>query len=177
MRSYGTIPHWGGDRYPDHLSLYCRYGFTLLELLIVLLIMGIAAGITGVIISKSSGGLETRKAAQEVSASLRFARSRAISEKKKYYFVVNNVSRTYGLYNRSFDGNYDLEHLKLLKRLPQDLWQVKFNETVPELFQIEFTPQGSSSGGVIEIRDDRRRYVISVNRLTGRVRIEKKDVS
>ncbi|MDO8282399.1 MAG: GspH/FimT family pseudopilin [Thermodesulfovibrionia bacterium] len=149
-----------------------RSGFTLVELVIVMLIMGIAAGVTGIVVGKKSGGAEIKKAAREISASLRFARSRAISEKRSYFFIVNNVTMTYGLYDAGIDKKEDLENLRLKKDLPKDLRRITYNKIVPNLFQIEFTPQGSSSAGVIEIMNDSRRYVISVSRLTGRVNVD-----
>jgi general secretion pathway protein H len=158
------------------LNITCRCGFTLLELLIVMLIMGVAAGLTGIIINSKSGGVEIRKTAREISATLRFARSVAVSEKRIYILAVNNVTMTYGLINKRINENVELESLRLGTDLPKDLWQVKYNREVPELFQIEFTPQGSSSGGVIEIRDDSRQYTISLNRLTGRIRVEKTEL-
>lgn len=149
-----------------------RRGFTLVELVIVMLIMGIAAGITGIVVSKRSGGTEIKKAAREISASLRFARSRAISEKKSYFFIVNNVTMTYGLYDAGMDKKEDPANLRLKKALPKDLRRIAYNKIVPNLFQIEFTPQGGSSAGVIEIMNESRKYVISVSRLTGRVNVE-----
>ncbi|MBI4826878.1 MAG: type II secretion system protein [Nitrospirae bacterium] len=149
-----------------------RRGFTLLELVIVMLIMGIAAGVTGIVVARKSGGTEIKKAAREISASLRFARSRAISEKKSYFFIVNNVTMTYGLYDAGMDKNKDLANLRLKKELPRDLRRIGFNKIVPNLFQIEFTPQGGSSAGVMEIMNESKKYVISVSRLTGRVNVE-----
>lgn len=150
-----------------------RCGFTLLELLIVMLIMGIVAGLTGIIVSKKSSGIELKKVARGISATLRFARSRAISEKKTYFFVVNNISMTYGLHDVRISDNDELRYMNLTKALPPDVRKIKYNNVVEDLFHIEFTPQGSSSGGVVEIRDDSRKYIISINRLTGRVKVEK----
>lgn len=149
-----------------------RSGFTLLELVIVMLIMGIAAGITSVIVGKKSGGAEIKKAAREISATLRFARSRAISEKKAYFFIVSNTTMTYGLYVNSISKDADVTNLRLEKDLPKDLRRITYDKTMPNLFQIEFTPQGGSSAGVIEIMNDSRKYVISVSRLTGRVSVD-----
>jgi general secretion pathway protein H len=175
MSFYGPSTHRVNKRYPGRIYPSCSRGFTLLEILVVMIILGIAAGVTGLVINNSSGGVEIKKAAQEISATLRYARSRAISEKKSFYFAINNVSMTYGLYDFMVRAgeDEDLKHINLAHRLPKNIRQVKFNEAEHELFQIEFSALGSSSGGVMEIRDDSRRYVISVNRLTGRVKVEK----
>ncbi len=136
--------------------------------------MGIAAGIAGVIISKKSGGVEIMRVSREISATLRVARSRAVSEKTPYYFVLSNRTGSYGLYNFSMD--LDDNDRMLTEAIPEEIWKVTYNEAEENMFQIEFTPLGSSSGGVLEIRDDSRKYRISINRLTGRVRIEKTDI-
>jgi hypothetical protein len=120
--------------------------------------------------------VEITKVSREIAATLRVARSRAVSEKKVYYFALNNKSRTYGLYNYKINVTEKLYNLKLTERLPQGIWEVTYNDVDEELFQIEFTPHGSSSGGVVEIRDDSRKYIIFINRLTGRVKIEKADL-
>jgi len=176
MRTYcsGSRPH---NVSSAPLSFASCCGFTLLELLVVLLVIGIAAGITGIIIGKQSSGVEIKKVSREIAATLRVARSRAVSEKKAYYFALNNKSRTYGLYDYRINVNKKLQNLKLTEGLPKDIWLVNYNDIAEDLFQIEFTPYGSSSGGMVEIRDDSRKYTITINRLTGRVSIEKAEIS
>jgi general secretion pathway protein H len=75
-----------------------RAGFTLLEITIVIIIMGIALGIVGMIVSKDRGSLEVKTFTRELAAVLRYARSHAVTEKKTYCFVINREDRQLRLY-------------------------------------------------------------------------------
>ncbi|UCF86698.1 MAG: prepilin-type N-terminal cleavage/methylation domain-containing protein, partial [Nitrospiraceae bacterium] len=78
-------------------------GFTLIELLIVLTILAIASSVIGVLFHHGSGTLEVKKTTKHIAATLRHARSKAVSEKKVYSFVVLD-NKKYGLYeDYSFD--------------------------------------------------------------------------
>ena len=65
-----------------------KAGFTLLEIIIVMVIMGIALGIAGIMISKNKGSVEIKTFTKEISSFLRYARSHAVSEKKMYCLVI-----------------------------------------------------------------------------------------
>ncbi|MBI4844591.1 MAG: prepilin-type N-terminal cleavage/methylation domain-containing protein [Nitrospirae bacterium] len=148
-------------------------GFTLFELIIVMTIIGIFAGLSGIAISRKSSGFEVKRVTREIASTLRFARSRAISEKRSYFFTVNNVTGTYGLNNYRIDEDADLTKVSLAKAFRSEVGKLLYDNNAADMFQIEFTMQGGSSGGSIGIGDDNIRYSISVNKLTGRIRVEK----
>ena len=56
-------------------------GFTLVELLVVLVIAALILALVGTSISRSISGAEMRNAARQVAASLRYTRTRAILSK------------------------------------------------------------------------------------------------
>ena len=146
-------------------------GFTLIELVIVLVIMGIAAGIVGIYIGSSSDNLALRTFTKDVSAILRYARNHAAAEKQSYCFVIDKEESMYRLYAHKEIENKDV--IVINKSIPDSL-EVIVEETGEEFYDIEFFPRGNSSGGSIEIRNENgRAYFILVNKITGKVEVEK----
>ncbi len=66
-----------------------RGGFTLIELIIVIVLIGILAGLTGLYIGKDTSALDLKKFTREVSAVMRYARNHSVSEKKIYCLVID----------------------------------------------------------------------------------------
>jgi general secretion pathway protein H len=148
-----------------------QFGFTLIEVVIVLFIIGIASGLVGVWINRGSGNLEIRKFTKNISAVLRYARTRAVSEKEIYCFVIDKGEQKYRLYAE--DTDYKKIDLVADKAIPEAL-QMTLRGSDEESPNVEFFPRGNSSGGVIEItREDGKGYLISINRITGKVDVEK----
>jgi general secretion pathway protein H len=70
-------------------------GFTLVELLVVLVIAGLVLALVGTSISRSISGAELRTAARKMAASMRYTRTRAILDKQEQVFLVDTENRTY----------------------------------------------------------------------------------
>jgi general secretion pathway protein H len=165
-------------------------GFTLLELLVVLVIISLMSVLVVPQLTGSLAGMNLQTASKKISASLRYARSRAASEKITYIaifdFEKDRLSIMTGTTGQEAqtgeslkedlgDGeepvirskSYDLpDGVKLEKGVSGE------DEIDSGLFQISFFPTGSSSGGdVILINDRGKRYKISVDFITGVVRL------
>lgn len=148
-------------------------GFTLIEIIIVLTIIGIASAIVGIMINQGSSRLEFRSFTKDLSATLRYARNHAVSEKKTYCFVINKDDGMFRLYGgeEKSDSNEELVPI-ISKPIPDDI-EVTMNEDDADFYQIEFFPQGNSSGGVIELRNPGGSGMfITVNRISGKVEVE-----
>ncbi|MHC4184236.1 MAG: GspH/FimT family protein, partial [Planctomycetota bacterium] len=149
-------------------------GFTLVELVIVLLLIGIASGLVSIYVGKSSGSLEIKKFSKDLYSVLRYARTRAVSEKQKYCFVIDKNDGKYRLYTDSNTADKEEEAPVpvLDKLIPEDV-QVIMDGSVEDQHYIEFFPRGNTSGGVIEIKNEKgTTYFITVNKITGKVRMD-----
>jgi len=75
-------------------------GFTLVELLIVLVIGGLALSLVPPLFSKGATSVELRSAARELAAALRYARSRAINRHVESTVTVNVADKRYEISGR-----------------------------------------------------------------------------
>ncbi len=139
-------------------------GFTLLEMIIVLVVLGLVMGLVLAHGPMRSRTLDTRAAAADVARVLRDARGMAVGGNRAVQVVV------------------DLPHHALridagpLRPLPPQLGVsvVATNaETLGRtLAGIRFDPDGSATGGRIELRDPGGlRVQVGVDWLTGRVTV------
>lgn len=124
-------------------------GFTLLEMIVVLVILGLALGL---VISRGpmhSARLDAEATARDLTSALRLARGRAIAENRPVAVALAaNFYRIEG---------------SAAHRVPTDI-------TLAGNATIGFAPDGSSSGGTIAVQGPTSRLTIAVDWLTGRVR-------
>lgn len=154
-------------------------GFTLIELIIVLFIIGITSGLAGIVISRSSGNFELKNFTKDLSTVLRYARNQAVTEKKMYCFFIDNNERMYRLYaekgknDEEVDdsGNSEKFVQVLHKPIPEEL-ELTIRGKDPDSSFIEFFSVGNSTGGIVEVVNQKGTvYFVKVNRITGKVEV------
>jgi general secretion pathway protein H len=131
-------------------------GFTLLEVIVVLLILSLGAAVSAPAIGRSLDSIRLRAEIAGFSAMIRHARERAITSRRTHTVVVGNGEL------RVVDG----EDVRRARPLPA-AWTI---DTTPPKLVLRFEPQGSSSGGEYHIVAGTISYRVSVDPLTGRVR-------
>lgn len=124
-----------------------QQGFTLIEMIVVIVIMGLVAALVLVRQPWHSAGLNTEATVRALTEALRVARSRAIAEDRD----VSVVTRSGGF---AVDGG--------------STWVLPAGEALSPS-QVIFMPDGGSSGTAILLVAGTRRIAISPNWLTGRV--------
>lgn len=161
-----------------------RSGFTLLELLVVLAIIGLSAFLVGPRIADSLANMEFVSAVKKVAASLRYARNRAAVERipcrATVDFEENRLVIACG-HGETAEGAEEEEEAKGAGdkeyRLPKG---VRWSRVIQEeeewesgTAEILFLPSGGSSGGTVYMKNDRERaYEISVDFVTGMVSLK-----
>jgi general secretion pathway protein H len=138
-------------------------GFTLLEMIIVLVILGLAVGIAASRGPARSHWLEVRGLVAAVAEALRGARGRAIAGNHPVLVAVNGERRRIVV-----ESGPTIEVPAAL-----DLEAAVGAGVKPEkrLVGFRFAPDGSSTGARILFADGERRIQIGVDWLTGRVSV------
>lgn len=142
-------------------------GFTLVELLVVLVIAALVLALVGTSISRSISGAEMRSAARKVAANLRYTRTQAILQKTEQVFIVDADARTYQAPER--------EMVELPEEMRVALTTARSELTGENAGGIRFYPDGGSTGGYVELESDNRIYKVSVAWLTGETIVERLD--
>lgn len=149
----------------------CR-GFTLLELLVVLLIMSLSVALVVPSIGKGLEGLRVHAAARKLAAVLRRARSLALAHNAIYQVVISPRERVYqvvraeGWWAVTGDGSWQEGKGSSL------LEGVEMIAAEPPVFA--FFPGGGSSGGTILLAGEGGKSLrVQVDPVTGLVRILK----
>lgn len=161
-------------------------GFTLFELLVVLLIIGLAAAFTVPNLAGSLTGMNLRTSAKKISAALRFARSRAVSEMRPYSAFFDLDKNRFSIVTKKQDDDglnlgkeEDTEDSDVIKTydLPEGV-KIEKAGTEKEMketgvFIIDFLPSGGNTGGKIVVGNEKKRkFEIIVNFITGAVKTE-----
>lgn len=138
-------------------------GFTLLELIVSLLVIGLAIGLVVPAVGRSTETLRGRAEVAGFSAMLRHARDQAITTQRGYAVVIDPGARRSNLVAAP-------DELKQTRAWPED---VEIVATPPEALAVRFQPSGVSTGGDFRMTIKNTRYRVTVDALTGRVRIER----
>ena len=136
-------------------------GFTLLEVVVVLAVLALGLGLLAARGPPRSPALEIRAAAGELAQALRLARARAIAGNRPVALTLDLARRSWrvdGAPERALPPAFALSI------------RAAGTETLGgRLGAIRFAPDGSSTGGWIEISDGHRRMSLGVDWLSGRV--------
>jgi general secretion pathway protein H len=163
-------------------------GFTLLELLVVIFIIGLISALVMPRMAASLPGVQLQTTTRAVAASLRYARSKAVFESTPYIAIFDNTQKLLAvepskkpLDATEFDGFREILNTSKLQRVyefPDEIEFAVFNDKDAgegaDVFPIFFFPRGDSTGGKIVLKNLRRKqYTITVDPITGGVEIDR----
>jgi general secretion pathway protein H len=147
-----------------HISGNRASGFTLVELMVVMIIIALVMGLVATSISRSISGAESRVAARKLVVALRYTRTQAILKKSQTVFVVDTEARTYQAPGKSL--------VELPEGMDILLTTARSELTSEAVGGIRFFPDGGSTGGHVELVINGREYRVNVAWLTGEARLE-----
>ena len=136
-------------------------GFTLFEVLIVLVLIAVVAGLALSLAPAKPRSAEARYAVDEVANALRQARSRAILENRESVLRIDAGRRALRLDSgvpRTIPGSADIA-----------VYGARSEQVAHRILGIRFFPDGSSTGGQVTLRAGEAAYRVTVEWLTGRV--------
>ena len=129
-------------------------GFTLLELMVVLAILGLVVAIVPANLMNATGGQALKADVRALISSMHYARTRAISSNASVALIVDPRTR-----QLSIDGRQQVGTLSNTTSLGM----------MNQATAVQFHPDGGSSGGEFLLSYGRDEYRISINWLTGAV--------
>lgn len=159
-----------------------KAGFALIELLVVLVIISLISAFVAPRLFSPLGNLNLKTTTREIAGTLRYNRSRAVSEKinrATVFDMSTQAVRTFSV-ESSVPSNKG-DQAKAAKtdmtfQLPEGvrIQKASFGEDVYETgdFTVVFYPNGSSSGGAVILSGDSgKRYEIMIDAITGMVKL------
>lgn len=137
-------------------------GFTLLELIVVLVIAGALVALVPPALNRVLPGVKLKGASQEMASAMRFLRGWSVAQGRQGLFLMDLEQKQYTISPR--ETVYQLPETAELKL-------VAASDEGEEGQQggIRFFPDGSSSGGRIVLSAAGKSHQIDVDWLTGRV--------
>lgn len=140
-----------------------QQGFTLLEMLAVIILIGIAAAAVSISVAHGLASARINAAAGELAASLRATRTQAVMHGEQRVFEVDTGSETY--------RGADKRDVRLPKGLELSVTSAASDQSAGQTARIRFFPDGSSTGGRITLRSGQREWHVNVSWLTGAITI------
>jgi general secretion pathway protein H len=144
-------------------------GFTLLELIMVIVVIGITIAISFPALTRGTQALHLRAAGRDVLNVLRYAREKAITEQREIRFVAKEQGREVILTDALGEGgsSHALPRDVVVERVFAGSQEIREGPLV-----IRFLPNGSSTPATIVLKSDAGGYLrIITDPITGGARI------
>jgi general secretion pathway protein H len=141
-------------------------GFTLLEVLVVLAVLGMALTLFAVRGNPVSPAVQARAAARDISEALRAAHAEAVATNRSIFFVIDVANRDYRWGREAPHTVPPGVRLALLTSRDELV--------TSSVGKIRFDPDGGASGGRVTVDGGGRAWWVGVDWLSGRVSVVQK---
>jgi Tfp pilus assembly protein FimT len=153
-------------------------GFTLIELILVLVFMALIAGLSIPFVASTLDKIQLQTEAREIRSALAYARSQAVTLKTLFIFHGDLVSNQYWLTIPRDDKTTSIKTLE--ENIKFKSFTAKKDRIENDIFQIHFYPRGNSTGGTIElelVKPDKEDayYEIIIDPIIGNSKVHKKE--
>ena len=139
-------------------------GFTLVELLVVLVIMSLLLSLVPPLLSNVMPSVTIKATANDLLQDIKYVRNMAILRGRQTQIALNPVD---GSYASSVKDNGSL--VKLPADIRLDLKISQLQDSGEETQTINFFADGSSNGGIVILRTNDQAFSVVVDWLTGKV--------
>ncbi len=171
-------------------SNYCKekkpYGFTLIELVVVVAFISILTGMVIPIYSRTMNSLRIRNTTQDITSLIRYAQEKAVAESREFRVIIDEEKGEFSLLrlkNQTRDGNKEFESVGTgdgggMIILPETIKVSRINagkDRKTGLRYISCYPNGASDPGQIELEPQgrgRQRILIKWTGALGRFEIK-----
>ncbi|MBE9549999.1 MAG: prepilin-type N-terminal cleavage/methylation domain-containing protein [Proteobacteria bacterium] len=140
-------------------------GFTLIEILVVMVLIGLMVSMVGLSMSKSVSRAEIRNASRDVLSALRYTRTQAIVTHREQVLMVDLEQRTISAPGQKV--------IKLPEGIELGMTTARREQQSETLAGIRFFPDGGSTGGKVFLTVGEREYIIHIQWLTGEAKMVK----
>jgi general secretion pathway protein H len=146
------------------LGVRRQRGFTLIELMVVLAILGLAYALVPPLFSGALATAELKGATRQLAAGLRQVRNYAVVKRTEAVLTLD-------VENREFTMSGDSRTYRLPRQVQLKLQTAQREAINDKIASIRFYADGSSDGGRVTLDSGERSFEVDVNWLTGRVAI------
>lgn len=138
-------------------------GFTLIEVLVVMVMLAVLASVLAFNMSGSLKGSQIRAASRDLVAALRYTRSQAMVKHKQQTIQFDMQAKTYRAPGKKL--------VSLPEEMDMQLYTAESEIASENSGAIRFFPDGASTGGRVTLSVGERLWRINVVWLTGEVRM------
>ncbi len=153
-------------------------GFTLLEIIIVMVLIGLIAAIGVPRLLGSLERAEVKTSARKIAAAMRSARSHAVSEKRAVTLVIDRKTMSVFAVRGTSSGSGKKIAPPIRLADTVKVWTENETSAGEEIYYAEFNPRGTATGGVLYVTpresnspDDEKGYVITLDPLSGKPKV------
>jgi general secretion pathway protein H len=136
-------------------------GYTLIELLAVLVLVAAIVALGAATISRKLPGQRLKQSAKELAAQLRYTRAQAIATGQPRVFMIDANTREWRAGERRIGT--------LSKDIAIVATGARNEQQRPGVAAVRFFPEGAATGGRIVLRNGRAAWQLDVQWLTGEV--------
>jgi len=139
-------------------------GFTMLEMMLVLVIAAMAMGVMLSFSGKGASAADLKASARSIASGLRQAQTTAMQTRRDTQLKLDVETRQFLLPDGSLH--------QLPEGIELQLYTAESEKLSDRIGAIRFHPDGSSTGGRVTVAIGERKYLVDVDWLTGRVTIQ-----
>lgn len=140
-------------------------GFSLIELVVVLVLVATLAGLGAAVIGGALPGQQLRNAARSLAVELRYTRARAIATGQEQVFSLDVAAKRWNA-AREHTGEIP-EEIELIVTTARE------EQPARDVAAVRFFPTGAATGGRIVLKRGEAAWRIDVAWLTGEVRLSR----